>query len=307
VIQIAKVNFMGKEKIKIFFTDFWPNFVLNDNYFYHLLSQKYEVTISENNPDLLFFSVDYANKKNHLKYSNTSTKKIFYTGENINPDLNKCDASLSFNPTSADNFRLPLWVLFINWFDVPYSKNRDQSYLLDIQKLTTTNKYAKPNKPFCSFVASKPEGKRMEFFNKLNVYEDVSSAGRLFNNTKSIKGRGDQKWKINYLKKFKFNLALENSSSPGYVTEKILHSMYANSIPIYWGAADVGLDFNEKSFININNYKNDEEAVIDILDIHSNKERYLDILSQPWFENNTIPLRFHPKKVLEFIESQLNS
>jgi hypothetical protein len=301
------VNFMSKEKIKIFFTDFWPNFVLNDNYFYHLLKQKYDVTISNTKPDILFFSVDYSNKKDHLKFDNSSTKKIFYTGENINPNFDNCDAALSFNPSTENNFRLPLWVLFLNWFHVPYSKNRDQSYLLNIEKLTSSNKILKPNKKFCSFIASKPEGKRMEFFDKLNAFEEVSSAGRLFNNTKSIKGRGDQKWKMKYLKKYKFNLALENSSTPGYVTEKILHSMYANSIPIYWGAPDVALDFNEKSFIDINNYNNDEDAVQDILDIYSNKQRYLEILSEPWFKNNTIPLRFHPEKVLGFIEHQLNS
>ena len=36
-------------------------------------------------------------------------------------------------------------------------------------------------------------------------------------------------------KKYKFNICFENSSTPGYVTEKIIQSMYVNSIPIYWG------------------------------------------------------------------------
>ena len=297
---------MEKEKIKVYFTDFWPNFVHSDNYFYHLLSKKYKVVISNNNPDILFFSVDYSNKKEHLKFSNTSTKKIFYTGENLEPDYNYCDAAFSFNPLNTEkNYRLPLWVLFLNWFQVPYKKNRDQSYLLNIEKLILQNKSLKTNKKFCSFVASKPVGKRMEFFEKLNKREEVNSAGRLFNNSKRIKGRGDQKWKIKYLKKFKFNLAIENSSSPGYVTEKIIHSMYANSIPIYWGAEDIGKDFNTESFININNYKSDEDAIEDIIDIYSDKDRYMD--NQPWFVNNSIPSQFQPNKILNFIESVLNN
>ena len=109
------------------------------------------------------------------------------------------------------------------------------------------------------------------------------------------------------MKKFKFNLAIENSSSPGYVTEKIIHSMYANSIPIYWGAEDIGKDFNTESFININNYKSDEDAIEDIIDIYSDKDRYMDKLNQPWFVNNSIPSQFQPNKILNFIESVLNN
>lgn len=299
---------MNKEKLKVCFTDFWPNFKSSDNYFYHLLNQNYDVSITNDDPDILFFSVDYSNKKEHLKFKNPSTKKIFYTGENQNPDFKYCDAAFTFNPVvSEQNFRLPLWALFINWFDVPYRKDRDQSYLLDIGKLINNKKIKKPNKQFCSFLASKPEGKRMEFFEKLNSKKHVSSAGRLFNNTRQVKGRGDQKWKIKYLNKFKFHLAFENSSSPGYVTEKIIQSFYANSVPIYWGAPDIGSDFNEKSFININNYKSDQEAIDDILNIQEDSKIYNDILNQPCFKNNAIPSNVSPNNVEKFINKVLNS
>ena len=53
------------KKIRVNFVDFWPDFQKDNNYFYHLLSQKYDVEIDEEglNPDLLFFSVDYGKKK----------------------------------------------------------------------------------------------------------------------------------------------------------------------------------------------------------------------------------------------------
>ena len=50
------------DKLKINFVDFWPNFLHEDNYFYHLLSREFDVVIDEHDPDLLFFSVDYGNK-----------------------------------------------------------------------------------------------------------------------------------------------------------------------------------------------------------------------------------------------------
>ena len=50
-----------------------------------------------------------------------------------------------------------------------------------------------------------------------------------------ISGRGRSRKKIDIMKLFKFNIAFENEISDGYVTEKILHSLYANTIPIYFG------------------------------------------------------------------------
>ena len=75
------------EKIKINFVDFWDNLDKTDNYFYHLLSMKYKVVIDEDDPDLLFFSVDYAKRKERDRYINHRCRKIFYTGENVSPNF----------------------------------------------------------------------------------------------------------------------------------------------------------------------------------------------------------------------------
>ena len=296
-----------KERIKVAFADFWPNFIKNDNYFYHLLNQEFEVVIDEKKPDLLFHSVDYNNKKEHEKYDMTKTKKIFYTGENLDPDYDNTHASLSFNKTNNQNYRLPLWVLHINWFNIGYRKNRDQSYLLDPHQLLNKRptKYRKTK--FCSFIATKPSGKRTEFVPLLNNVKKVDCAGRLFNNTKkNIKGRGDQKWKMNFLKRYKFNICFENSSTPGYVTEKIIQSMYVNSIPIYWGAPNIKNDFNTNSFINYHDYENDIEFIDKIMEIDNDYEQYMNLLNQPWFNNNEIPESVFPKNILKFINSVLN-
>ena len=296
-----------KEKIKIDFADFWPNFLKEDNYFYHLLKREFDITITEDNPDLVFHSVDYSGKKEHEKYDFNKTKKIFYTGENVSPDFSNTHAALSFKENSENNYRLPLWALHINWFNVPYKKNRDQSYLLKIDNLLEKNITKYKKRSFCSFIASKPSGKRNEFIPKFNDIKKIDCAGRLFNNTKkNIKGRGDQKWKINYLKKYKFNVCFENSSTLGYVTEKIIQSMYVNSIPIYWGAEDIENDFNTKSFISYHDYENDEEFIEKILKIDNNNDQYVEMLSEPWFNENKIPESVLPKNVLKFIISILN-
>ena len=88
---------LNKKKLRVFFTDFWPNFKLDDNYFYNLLSQKYDVEIDPEKPEILFHSVDYSAEEKHKKYNNGITKKIFFTGENILPNYNESHYSFSFN------------------------------------------------------------------------------------------------------------------------------------------------------------------------------------------------------------------
>jgi hypothetical protein len=93
------------------------------------------------------------------------------------------------------------------------------------------------------------------FRTKLMNYKRVDCAGPLYHNTPYVitdsKGnlaRGDQKYKVEWLSSYKFSVSMENCKSIGYCTEKIIHAMFANCIPIYWGSESVNQDFNENSF-----------------------------------------------------------
>jgi len=296
---------LNKKKLRVFFTDFWLNFELEDNYFYHLLSQKYSLEIDSKNPEILFHSVDYFDEQGHKKYDNGFTKKIFFTGENIEPNFKETHFSFSFSEDlGPKNYRLPLWALFINWFNVENNlPQRDPSYLISLDKLTKSRSRKVIAKPFfCSFIASKPQGERMNFVPNLDNEKKVHSLGRLYSNSFiKINGRGDQKKKLSYMKMFKFNVAFENETSPGYVTEKILHSFFANSIPIYWGDKKVKDDFNKDSFLYYEDYKNSDLLIEDILNINSKKNLLLDYLNQPIFKNNKLPEFCLPENVLYFL------
>ena len=116
------------KKLKVNFVDFWPNLVKDDNYFYNLLKLEYDVEIDEENPDVLFFSVDYLGRRERFNYKNCL--KVFYTGENTPPNFNECDIAFTFERSEDDrNYRLPLWALHLNWFERPYIEERDQAYL----------------------------------------------------------------------------------------------------------------------------------------------------------------------------------
>jgi hypothetical protein len=292
--------------LRVNFVDFWPNFIKDDNYFYHLLKREYDVVIDEHQPDILFHSVDYAKRQEHLRFNNGKTIKVFYTGECVRPDFTQTHYAFCFDYSDDQRiYRLPLWVLFINWFNIRHSDDRDISYLHSIDDLLAPKNTAnimKQKTKFCSFIASAPRGKRLEFVPKIQKYKHIDCAGKLHNNMPVIPGRGDQKEKIKFLEPYKFNISFENESYLGYVTEKIVHSMFSGSIPIYWGSPRVHEEFNNESFINAMDYKSDEELIADILKVDRDKELYIHMLSQPWFKHNTIPEYALPNNVLGFIK-----
>lgn len=299
---------MKKEKLKVDFVDFWSNFIKTDNYFYHLLSQEFNVVISDDKPDILFHSVDYDNEQNHLKYNNSKTKKVFYTGENQPANFTQSHFSFTFEKNNDErNYRLPLWALHLNWFNVPYNEKRDQSYLHSIDKFLNKDlSNVSDKKFFCSFIASQPKGKRVDFVPKLMGKRLVHCGGRMYNNIGGmLEGRGDQINKINFLNFFKFNISFENTSNNGYVTEKIIQPMFTNTIPIYWGAPDVTNDFNSKSFINAHEFENDEELIEYILEVDKDQDLYNKIINESWFIDNKIPEFVKPKNVLDFIKNKV--
>ena len=79
------------------------------------------------------------------------------------------------------------------------------------------------------------------------------------------------------MKNYKFSLAFENSSTNGYCTEKIIQAFAAGTIPIYWGDKHnpTGGGINKKSFININDYNDFDNALETIKILDNNDEQYL--------------------------------
>lgn len=277
-----------KRKLKLFFTDFWPNFKLEDNYFLDILSPIYDITISDDNPDFLFYSVF------GTKYHRYDCPRIFYTGENIRADFNECDFAFTFDYSQNQrHFRLPLYPFF-----------GDISRL--IEPKSDIDQLISQKTGFCNFIYSNAgPRKRIEFFNKLNKYKKIDSAGRLLNN---MNERVNDKH--TFLQKYKFTIAFENESYPGYTTEKIFEPMLANSIPIYWGNPLVGKDFNTKSFLNWHDYGSDEALIERIIEIDRSDVLLAEYLSAPNFENNHYNEYVDPDKIranfIKIFESEIN-
>lgn len=253
---------MNKE-LSITFCDFWPELNMEDNVFTNCLRKLTPVKINHENPDLVFYSY-YGGS--HFKYRSL---KIFYTGENIRPDYHACDFSLSFDyPVDEKNFRFPLYALYGDVRQLCLPKEP-----MEILRSKTK---------FCNFVVSNPQGKeRNQFFNLLNKYKKVDSGGRFKNNIGHLVDDKNM-----FVKEYKFTLAFENSSYPGYTTEKIFQPMMMHSLPIYWGNPLVDRDFNTKSFINIHDFPDFQAAIDHIAEVDQNDELYLSYLKEPYFHHN---------------------
>jgi alpha(1,3/1,4) fucosyltransferase len=263
-----------KERVRLAFSDF-PG-PTNVKFITDLLSQRYQIEVTQKDPDYVIYSVFGSN---FLSYDDAI--RIFFTGENVHPDFNLCDYAFSFDwlEFGDRHFRAPNFMLYDQWRDIV---TRQSSKLDNLDG----------KEAFCNFIYSNGDGHplRDEFFQALNAVEPVESFGAHLRNSDRQVGkayRGD--WsatKVAAQRKFKFTIAFENSSAPGYTTEKIVHALAADTIPIYWGDPLIGRVFNEERFINLN-LLGVQEAFEQILALHGDDDAYLEYVNRPFFRDGT--------------------
>jgi len=233
--------------MKIAFSDFWSHpraFDPHNNFFVHCaraIREGIEV-VDPNQCDVLFYGPFGGEHRRH-----TQCLKVFYTGENLQSNHRECDYSLTFDPRDhgGRNFRLPLWHLYIDWFGVGSYSNPE--WLIPFRDL-----YHPPaleavfRKQFCAIVYGKRVRSRESAIRRISAYRPVDVFGKA--NPERPIGDGELA-KMQVLSRYRFSLCYENSISPGYVTEKLLHGKCAGGIPIYYGSAMAREDFNPDGFI----------------------------------------------------------
>ena len=287
VSSVAETS-ISKPRLKIDFADFWGHFEKTDNYFWHLLSRNYELELSPD-PDFLIYSA-YGREFAHY-----DCFRIFYTGENVRPDFNECDFAFSFDYLETPrHYRLPLYALYA-----------DNSIL--IGRKIDPERLLKEKTRFCNFIVSNPVcDKRNDFFRLLSQYKKVDSAGRYLNNIGwQLPNNPPAKWE--FIRPYKFTIAFENASYPGYTTEKIFEPLMTDGLPIYWGNPLVDRDFNRRRFLNLHSFRDEYELIERIVQIDNEDDLYLEYLSEPSFSGDELNSYVDPTNVLRqfaFIVSQ---
>jgi len=274
-------------KVRLDFCDFWPGFCKTNNFFWNLLKKRFDVELHAQ-PDFIFFS----NRGEHLHRLHNCVK-IYFAVESLTPDWRECDYALTCHfIDDPRHHRLPFYVLNIEP-QVLLRGGEDWEAIMAAKKR------------FCSFVIGKvnprrPE-KRVEFFHRLSRYKHVDSAGGALNNMgwsiPQVAGA-----KTEFLRQYKFNIAFENASIPGYSTEKIVEPMAARCLPIYWGNTRVGEEFNTASFLNYDDFPSEEALIEEIIALDRDDAKYLERLRQPSFIGNKPNEPYSAERILNFFE-----
>ena len=151
---------------------------------------------------------------------------------------------------------------------------------------------------FCACVVSNTEREPafQELLALLGEHQPVRSGGKLLNNV-----GGPVADKAAFLQRARFGLAVENTSRPGYITEKITDVFAAGAIPIYWGAPDVAKDFNPAAFVNCHDYPTLRAAADAVRALDRDPARYAAMLAETPFANNAEPVALHAERVREFL------
>jgi hypothetical protein len=272
------------QTIKVNFGFFWPEFDAADNYFTRLLSKKYRVELSDD-PDLFFFTHAYNGKRDYLNYK---CHRIFLGWENIRADWNCCDYVLD-SDFYKNNPRHKRWPIWTSWETNKLLQPKSAELFLQKEKFA------------CMVVSNAKAKERIAFFHELSKYKQVDSGGKYLNNI-----GGPVANKMDFISKYKFVISFENSSHPGYTTEKLIEPMFVNSIPIYWGNSQVGKDFNTRSFIHVNQYVSYEEVIKRIIELDQNDDAYLQMATEPWFNNNVMPNEMTEKSLEVFLDFVLD-
>lgn len=221
---------------------------------------------------------------NELLDSKSDAIRIMCCGEAVFPDMNLFDYAI----WNCDTFELYDRIIMLPLIETEKGSMLESFSELDDSKKDIDAKIIlKEKTKFCNFIYSNPKAHPMRdaLFYEISKYKKVDSLGMHLKNTEIEDTRNMEGWEkisIQLKSKYKFSIAAENAKFVGYTSEKLMTSMMANTIPIYWGNPMVGKWFNEKSFINAMDYDSPGELIDRIKEIDQNDDLYCEIISQPW-------------------------
>ena len=260
-----------KTKISLICKDTLNNILCFRYYKKILRKLNYIIKIDNDHPDYLIYDV-FGCEHSNQKY-NQSIKIAIYS-ENIIPDFSEADYAMS----QAHLIFLDRYYKYPS-FIWRLKKFRNHK----VENIGMFSKNLKKKK-FCAAVISNYANYsffRLKFIEELNKYKHVDMGGSYLNDFKKIVQN-----KVTFLSSYKFSISMENSNGDGYVSEKIIDSFIAGTIPIYYGDYLIDEYINPKCFIMIKGEKDIHDKIEYIKKIDNDDKLYNDILKEQIFIND---------------------
>ena len=248
------------------------------------LNDKFILEYDSPNPDYLMYNV-FDQEDLSESYRNSNAIRIALFTENIYPDMNAADYFLA-------NFH-------INYFDRYFKMNIffwQNFNEIDSKRLEVLNNPIR--KKFCAAVISNCGSQflfRINFIKELNKYKKVDMGGFCKNNIhRKVKN------KIQFLSEYKFSIAMENSRGDGYLSEKIVDSFRAGTIPIYYGDYLIDEFINPKTYILIKGEQDIKKKIKYIKKIDNDDKLYKEIMKEKPIIDDKFIEKIDKKEIMEF-------
>ncbi len=146
---------------------------------------------------------------------------------------------------------------------------------------------------FCAFIHDSAWPFRSELYEHFARHRRLDSLGDALRNAPRPSGLAARytKWDLATLpaiyRRYKFVLAFENASYPGYTSEKIFCALLGRAVPVYWGDPGIAEFINPACFINAHDFATPQALVAHVMKVDADDALYRRYLAAP-------VLRAHP-------------
>lgn len=252
---------------------------------YLRLDESFDLVWDNESPDILFasewiyYKMDYFERFRVL--FDVAKIKVLLAFEAISPDWNLFDYAVGFDNRLQNGDR---FIRIMSPFDkfngfVTVRENEINSIELARKELARKER-------FCNFLYSNPQAHVMrdKLFYEISKYKQVDSLGCHLNNVNRAGTgfEGHSQECVPMKRNYKFSIASENAVYPGYTTEKILTSLEAHTVPIYFGNPSIVDDINPNAFINVSDYDSLDSLVQYVRKVDNDDELWCKYVSSPW-------------------------
>ena len=294
---------------------------------YHQRDVDYKSFDKENPPDIIIhYYHTNAGYKHYMFWEKIKAAwgdapfLLCVTGEARNIARGIADMTISYMPDDENNMHLnqTFWEAS---FELSKLFKTKSAKLLTAEQAGITFDYLeildrfrdRPKERFCHFIQRNRKSKypgvvnRMKLCKELAKYKRIDCPGKAMNNTQElmrleahykknykkppIERVYSEYWhiaKFDYMSHYKFSLTGENQIAPGYITEKIVFSLLAGCIPIYWGTPEITQYVNSGCFINCNDYDSFVEVAARVKEIDQDPQLYQEYLDAPVFPQDSL-------------------